>query len=239
MDFFSVEYLTALVAIIGIDLVLAGDNAILIALVARKLPQHQQRITIIAGTAGAVVLRVIMTLAVVSLLNIPWLMLIGGVLLTWIAYKLLTPDKSDTHVEADVAVGSLGSAIRTIVVADAVMGLDNVLGVAGAAHGDFSLVVLGLLISVPIMVAGSTIILKYVERHPILVYVGAAILAWTAAKMIHHEPAIAQVWQQQPLLLWLLYGVVIGGVIASGVMRKTPLRNANAVKPHVVHDDRS
>jgi YjbE family integral membrane protein len=225
MDLFSAEFVSALLAIIVIDLVLAGDNAIVIALVARKLPHHLQRITILGGTIGAVAVRIAMTLAIVWLLNVPGLLLVGGVLLVWIAYKLLAP----VHEEKkglDVSGKRIGlwAAIRTIVVADAVMGMDNVLGVAGAAQGEFMLVIAGLLISVPIMIAGSTLILKWVERYPIIIYIGAAILAWTAAKMIVQEPVLSGVFAQNPLASWLIYGLVIGGVVLSGLLRHVPIK---------------
>lgn len=225
MDLSSTEFVSALLAIIVIDLVLAGDNAIVIALVARKLPQHLQHITILGGTIGAVVVRIAMTLAIVWLLNVPGLLLVGGVLLVWIAYKLLAPvreEKKGPNV-SDSRIG-LWAAIRTIVVADAVMGMDNVLGVAGAAQGEFMLVVTGLLISVPIMIAGSTLILKWVERYPVIIYIGAAILAWTAAKMIVQEPLLSGVFAQNPIASWLLYGLVIGGVVLSGLLRDVPIK---------------
>jgi YjbE family integral membrane protein len=226
MDIFSVEFFSALLAIIAIDLVLAGDNAIVIALVARKLPQHLQRITIIGGTIGAVIVRVGMTLAIVWLLNIPGLLLVGGILLVWIAYKLLTPIRDEKKLEHLPSTNAgLWAAIRTIIVADAVMGIDNVLGVAGAAQGDFLLVILGLLISVPIMIAGSTLILKWVERYPIIIYFGAAILAWTAAKMIIHEPMLKDIISRNELIIWVLYGLVIGGIVASGLLRKVPFKS--------------
>ncbi len=225
MDLFSAEFVSALLAIIIIDLVLAGDNAIVIALVARKLPQHLQRITILGGTIGAVVVRIAMTLAIVWLLNVPGLLLVGGVLLVWIAYKLLAPvqeEKKGQHLSG-TRIG-LWAAIRTIVVADAVMGMDNVLGVAGAAQGEFMLVIAGLLISVPIMIAGSTLILKWVERYPVIIYIGAAILAWTAVKMIVQEPMLSGVFAQNPIASWLLYGLVMGGVVLSGLLRNVPIK---------------
>lgn len=223
MDMFSAEFFSALMAIIVIDLVLAGDNAIVIALVARKLPQHLQRITIIGGTIGAVVVRVTMTLAIVWLLNVPGLLLVGGLLLVWIAYKLLAPVQEEKKgVDLSGSRIGLWAAIRTIIVADAVMGLDNVLGVAGAAQGEFMLVIVGLLISIPIMIVGSTLILKWVERYPVIIYLGAAVLAWTAAKMIGQEPVMNEFFGQNPFLLWLLYGLLIGGVVLSGVLRNAP-----------------
>ena len=228
MDLFSAEFFSALLAIIVIDLVLAGDNAIVIALVARKLPKHLQRITIIGGTIGAVVVRIAMTVAIVWLLNVPGLLLVGGVLLVWIAYKLLAPFH-DGKKQLDVASPRVGlwAAIRTIIVADAVMGMDNVLGVAGAAHGEFLLVVLGLLISVPIMVLGSTLILKWVERYPIIIYVGASVLAWTAVKMITSEPVLQEFLVQNRVLEWLLYGLIVGGVILSGWLRNAPIKSTH------------
>ncbi len=220
MELFSPAFFSALLAIIMIDLVLAGDNAIVIALVARRLPAHQQRLTIILGTVGAVVVRVIMTLLIVWLLNIPWLQFSGGLLLVWIAYKLLAPDANhDEHSNLTVGEVSLASAIRTIVVADAVMGLDNVLGVAGAAHGDFLLVIIGLLISIPIMVLGSTLILRWVERFPAIIYIGAGVLAWTAVKMIVTEAKLREYFQANEMMAWVLYVIVIGGVLGSGMMR--------------------
>ena len=158
MEILSSEFLSALLAIVVIDLVLAGDNAIVIALAARNLPEKLSNRAIVWGTAGAIFVRSALTLVVVWLLNIPGLMLAGGAMLLWIAYKLLIqPDDGEGH---QVNSGStFWAAIKTIVIADAVMGLDNVLGVAGAAHGNFTLVVLGLLISIPIMIAGSHIIL--------------------------------------------------------------------------------
>lgn len=228
MDIFSADFASALLAIIVIDLVLAGDNAIVIALVARKLPQHLQRITIVGGTVGAVVVRIVMTLAIVWLLNVPGLLLVGGTLLVWIAYKLLAPLQDEKkHARLPSTRIGIWAAIRTIIVADAVMGLDNVLGVAGAANGDFILVILGLLISVPIMVAGSALILKWVERYPIIIYFGAAVLGWTAAKMISHEPMLSDYFSQNELIVWLLHGLVIGGVVLSGLLRNAPIKPAH------------
>src|SRR5919197_792748 len=175
MDFLSASWWSALAAIIVIDLVLAGDNAIVIALAARNLPRHLQRRAVVWGTVGAVAVRASLTVGVLWLLQIPGLMLAGGILLVWIAYRLLAGDDS-RHGEVAPAMG-FWSAMRTIVIADAVMGLDNVLGVAGAAHGRVLLVVLGLLISIPIVVWGSTLVIRWLERFPALLYVGGAVLA--------------------------------------------------------------
>jgi len=182
MELFSAEFFSALAAIIVIDLVLAGDNAIVIALAARCLPPDLRRRAIIWGTFGAIAVRTAMTLVVVWLLQIPGLLAIGGVLLVWIAYKLVIDTDGDEAHKLKPSTTFLG-AMKTIVVADALMGLDNVLAVAGAAQGSFVLVVMGLLISIPIVIWGSQLILKYVERFPAIVYVGSGVLAWTAVKM--------------------------------------------------------
>ena len=150
MEFMSAPWWSALLAIILIDLVLAGDNAIVIALAARNLPKHHQKKAIVWGTVGAITVRTLMTLVVVWLLKIPGLMLVGGLGLLWIAYKLIA-DQDDGDGEHGPAASTFWGAMKTIVVADALMGIDNVLGVAGAAHGAMDLVVIGLLISVPMM----------------------------------------------------------------------------------------
>src|SRR6185436_10411383 len=185
------EFLSALGAIVVIDLVLAGDNAIVIALAARNLPERLRRRAILWGTAGAVAVRSALTLAVVWLLKMPGLLFIGGALLVWIAYRLLVPDDEGEGGGHGPAANFWG-AMRTIVIADALMGMDNVLGVAGAAHGNYLLVVLGLIISIPIMVWGSTLILRFVERHPGFVYFGAGVLALTAGKMMLAEPFVRE-----------------------------------------------
>jgi YjbE family integral membrane protein len=197
-------FLTALLAIIVIDLVLAGDNAIVIAMAARGLPAHLQKRAILWGAIGAIAVRSLMTLVVVWLLKIPGLLLVGGAMLVWIAYKLLLPEDDGGEAHGPVATTFWG-AMRTIIVADAVMGLDNVLAVAGASHGSYLLVVLGLLISVPIVVWGSAIVLKVVERVPGVVYLGAGVLVLTAAKMMSSEPLLADAFEAVPPAKWAVY----------------------------------
>lgn len=212
MEIFSAEFFSALLSIILIDLVLAGDNAIVIGLAARNLPKTQQKKVILWGTVGAIAIRSLATLIVVWLLMIPGLRLIGGILLIWIAYKLLVEEKGH-----DVKAGeNFWAAIRTIVIADALMGLDNVLAVAGAAHGDFLLVITGLLVSVPIVVWGSTLILKWVERFPIIITIGAAVLAYTASTMIVDEPLLEAFFVENPVIKWGFIVLVIIGVIFFG-----------------------
>lgn len=226
MDFLSPEYWSALLSIIIIDLVLAGDNAIVIGLAARTLPKNQQKKVILFGTVGAILIRALATLAVVWLLKIPGLLLIGGVLLVWISFKLLVEEK-DHNVEASQ---NFWGAIKTIVIADALMGLDNVLAVAGAAHGDFSLVIIGLLVSVPIVVWGSTLILKFAERFPVIITIGSAVLAFTASKMITGEKFMKGFFEDNPLLKWGLSAVIVIGVLFFGRMKmKTKMKKKSEV----------
>jgi YjbE family integral membrane protein len=215
MELFSPEFFSALAAIIVIDLVLAGDNAIVIALAARGLPEQLRKRAIIWGTFGAIAVRTAMTLVVVWLLKIPGLLLVGGALLVWIAYKLLV-DSGGEEAHEGVAASSFWAAMKTIIVADALMGLDNVLAVAGAAHGSFLLVVIGLLISIPIVIWGSQLVLKLVERYPAIVYLGSGVLALTAVKMVAGEPLIQEYVTANPGLVQLAYVLVIAGVLAAG-----------------------
>jgi YjbE family integral membrane protein len=212
MDWLSAEVLSALLAIIVIDLVLAGDNAIVIAMAARHLPKAEQKKAIFLGTAGAIVIRTAATLAVVWILRIKGLLLAGGLLLIWIAFRLLS-GKQEHGMKAQ---GSLWQAVRTVIIADAVMGLDNVLAVAGAAHSSYALVIAGLAISVPIMVWGSSLVLKLMDKFSGILYVGAGVLAWTAGKMLTDEPLLEPFFTAYPPLKWLAVAAVIGGVLAAG-----------------------
>jgi len=209
---------SALLAIILIDLVLAGDNAIVIALAARNLPAEHQNKAIMWGTVGAIVVRSAMTVGVVWLLKIPGLMLVGGLGLLWIAYKLITDTSEDEH-EGSGATTFWG-AMKTIVVADALMGVDNVLGVAGAANGDFTLVVIGLLISIPIVVLGSKLVLRLVEKWPVIIHLGAAVLAFTAAQMIINEKLLDPIFDGGETINLLARGatyvMAIAGVLGLG-----------------------
>ncbi|MES2686770.1 MAG: TerC family protein [Pseudomonadota bacterium] len=224
MELFSTPWWSALLAIILIDLVLAGDNAIVIALAARNLPPHLQKKAIAWGTVGAIAVRSVMTVGVVWLLKIPGLMLVGGLGLLWIAYKLLA-DQGEKEHDGPVA-NTFWGAMKTIVIADALMGVDNVLGVAGAAQGSFDLVVIGLLISIPIVVFGSTMVLKLVERYPLIINIGAAVLAFTAAKMIVSEPLLDPVYggpgapaasaTLTAAAQWVTYAVAVAGVLGAG-----------------------
>ncbi len=217
MDLLSAEFLSALAAIVVIDLVLAGDNAIVIALAARNLPARLRGRAIVWGTFGAIAVRTAMTLIVVWLLRIPGLLFTGGLLLVWIAYKLIVENGEDGKHPRDPAASFWG-AMKTIVVADALMGLDNVLAVAGAAQGSFLLVFLGLLISIPIVIWGSQLVLKLVQRYPVIVYIGAGVLAWTAVRMMVSEPLLGAALAPRAALTWAAYLAVIGGVLSSAFL---------------------
>ena len=218
MELFSVPWWSALLAIILIDLVLAGDNAIVIALAARNLPPEHQNKAIIWGTVGAIVIRSAMTVGVVWLLKIPGLMLVGGLGLLWIAYKLITDTSEDEH-QGGTATTFWG-AMKTIIVADALMGVDNVLGVAGAANGDFTLVVIGLLISIPIVVLGSKLVLQLVEKWPVIINLGAAVLAFTAAQMVINEKLLDPIFDGGETINLIArgatYAVAVVGVLGLG-----------------------
>lgn len=214
MDLFSAPWFYALLAIVLIDLVLAGDNAIVIALAARRLPPQLQTKAIIWGTVGAIIVRSAMTVGVVWLLKIPGLMLIGGLGLVWVAYKLLTP-APEVEGHASSATTFWG-AMWTIVIADALMGVDNVLGVAGASNGSTELVLLGLLISIPIVVFGSSLVLKLIERFPVIIYAGAGVLAFTAAHMIVAEPLLDPVFDFSLVARVATYVVLVAGVTGTG-----------------------
>jgi len=218
MELFSFPWWSALLTIVLIDLVLAGDNAIVIALAARNLPPEHQNKAIIWGTAAAIVVRSTMTVCVVWLLQVPGLMFIGGLVLLWIADKLI----SDTSEDANhsVSATTFWSAMKTIVVADALMGIDNVLGVAGAANGSFDLVVIGLLISIPIVVMGSKLVLRLVEKWPFIIHLGATVLAITAAQMLINEQLLDHLFDGEEWIHQLARGatyvLAITGVLGFG-----------------------
>jgi len=218
MELFSMPWWSALLAIILIDLVLAGDNAIVIALAARNLPPEHQNKAILWGTVGAIVIRSAMTVGVVWLLKIPGLMLVGGLGLLWIAYKLITDTSEDEH-QGGTATTFWG-AMKTIIVADALMGVDNVLGVAGAANGDFTLVVIGLLISIPIVVLGSKLVLRLVEKWPVIIHLGAAVLAFTAAQMVINEKLLDPIFDGGETIHLIArgatYALAVVGVLGLG-----------------------
>ncbi len=181
------SFWVGLAKIIGVNIILSGDNAVVIALAARSLPPKQQRQAILWGSGAAIVMRIALTLFAVALLTLPWLKLIGAALLLWIGIKLLLPEDGDENVDAS---DSLMKAIKTILIADLVMSLDNVIAVAAAAAGSVTLLVLGLAISIPLVIFGSTLLLKLMERWPIIITIGAGLLGFVAGEMAVTDPAI-------------------------------------------------
>jgi YjbE family integral membrane protein len=188
MDLFSAQFLGALLQVMLVNIVLSGDNAVVIALAARNLAPRHRKLAIIWGSLGAIVLRVVLTIVAVQLLMIPFLQFVGALLLVWIAVKLLI--ETDEPTQAHHAHGELLGAIKTILVADVVMSLDNTLAIAGVAKGDATLLIIGLVLSVPLIVFGSTLIMKIMDRFPVVVYLGAALIAWTAGEMIDSDAAV-------------------------------------------------
>jgi YjbE family integral membrane protein len=189
------DYALSILRIIGINIILSGDNAIVIALACRSLPPRQRVIGIILGAGAAVVLRILFTIIVQSLFDFPWLKLVGGLVLLWIAVKLLLGEESS---EDSVKSGaSVWEAVKIVAIADIVMSLDNVLAIAAAAGGNMNLIILGLIISIPLVVFGATLLTWLLDRLPILVWVGAALLGWVAGELLATEPIL------QPFVLSL------------------------------------
>ena len=186
MSVTSPEFWIALLQIIGINIVLSGDNAVVIALAARSLPPAQQKKAVAWGSGAAVLMRIVLTIVAVQLLALPYLKLVGAALLLWIAVQLLLPEEEGSgHAQAS---GNLGAAIRTILIADLVMSLDNVIAVAAAAKGSILLLVIGLAISIPLVVFASRLLLVLMERYPVIITVGAALLGWVAGDMAVTDP---------------------------------------------------
>ena len=192
MEYFNDGWVIAVLQIIAIDIVLGGDNAIIIALACRNLPKHQRRAGILWGTAGAIILRVILVFFATSLMEIWGLRSIGGILLIWIGVKLLTEvDTNDLDGKINQS-SNLLTAIRTIIIADFVMSLDNALAITAAAKGNIGLVVFGLLLSVPIIISGSALILRLMERFPMIITAGAGLLGWLGGGLIISDKLFAE-----------------------------------------------
>ena len=214
MNFVDPLFWTALLKIIGINIVLSGDNAVVIALAARSLPADQQKKAIFWGSAAAIIMRIILTVFAVKLLQYPWLKIIGAVLLLWIGIKLLIPEDEDE--EGAPIHDNLLAAIKTILIADLVMSLDNVIGVAAAAKDDVLLTVLGLAISIPLIIFASTILLKLMERFPVIITIGAALLGFVAGEMLISDP-VTKDWVMQNAH-WMEYVVpVVGALFVVGL----------------------
>ena len=204
---------TALLKIIGVNIVLSGDNAVVIALAARSLPQKQQKQAIFWGSGAAIVMRILLTLFAAALLALPWLKLIGSALLLWIGVKLLVPEDEG----ADVASSdNLLVAIRTILIADLVMSLDNVIAVAAAAGGHWGLMIVGLAISIPIVIFGATLLVHLMERFPIIITIGAALIGWVAGEMAWEDKAIEAFTNPYPEAMKYA-AAAVGAVLVVGI----------------------
>ncbi|SNX59491.1 integral membrane protein, YjbE family [Nitrosomonas ureae] len=220
MAFDSPQFWIAVMQIIAIDIVLGGDNAVVIALACRRLPEHQRRLGIMWGVVGAIGLRVVLIFFALSLLAIPYLKIVGAVLLLWIGIKLLQPEPAEVH-EVDASTTLVG-AIKTIIVADAVMSLDNVIAIAGAAKDSMGLVIFGLVISVPIIVWGSQLVMRVMDRYPVTILIGAGLLGWIAGDMAVTDVATKDwVSTQAKYLHWIappvmaLLVIILGKVLAA------------------------
>jgi YjbE family integral membrane protein len=229
MDFSSPQFWIAVGQIIMIDILLGGDNAVVIALACRRLDPAKRRLGILWGTAGAIGLRVILIFFALTLLAIPYLKIVGALLLLWIGIKLLIPDDEDAHGTIEGS-DKLWAAVRTVIVADLVMSVDNVIAIAGAAQGageahQMPLVIFGLVVSVPIIVWGSTMVIRLMDRFPIVITLGGMLLGWIAGGMMVTDPAIKDL--VEPYMSWLAYAAPAAGallVLAWGrwwVSRKT------------------
>ncbi len=221
-QFQGTDFWIGLLKIIWINIILSGDNAVVIALAARSLPQEQQRKAIFWGTAAAVVLRIGLTVVAVKLLALPYLQIVGGLLLLWIGVQLLSDEDGGEGEEKQH--GSLASAIRTILIADLVMSLDNVIGVAAAANGNVTLLVIGLAIAIPIVIFGSTLMIKLMERFPIIVTLGAALIGWVGGETIASDVIFKDYSAANP---WLHYAAATAGAVFVIVVGKFIARRKN------------
>jgi YjbE family integral membrane protein len=226
MDIMSPHFYVAVFQIIAIDVLLGGDNAVVIAMACRKLPEEQRKKGILWGVAGAITLRILLIFFALQLLALPYLKVTGALLLFWIGIKLLQPENEDEHCSIADNTNLLG-AIKTIIVADAVMSMDNVIAVAGAAKGELWLVAFGILISVPIIVWGSRYVMKLMDRFPIVITLGGALLGWIAGEMLVTDTIVKPYLQGLPH--WSHYSASVGGALL--VMAIGKLVAARSTKP--------
>lgn len=229
--FLTPSFLLAVGQIIMIDILLGGDNAVVIALACRQLPPKQRTLGIIYGTAGAIVLRVILIAFALTLLAVPYLKLVGAILLVWIGVKLLLPEHDDAHANIN-ASDKLWSAVKTVIVADLVMSVDNVLAIAGAAESagqhQLALVIFGLLVSIPIIVGGSQVVLKLMEKFPIIITLGGMLLGWIAGQMAYTDPALKGLVPASKPLEYAC--AAAGAILVLGLGKLIALRSASAAK---------
>ena len=203
-----------LLQIIWINVLLSGDNAVVIALACRSLPPRERRIGVLLGAGAAVALRVVFTLVVVSLMEVPYLKLVGGALLVWIAVKLLTDETDEASVKQS---DTIWNAVRTVAIADMVMSLDNVIAIAAAAKGSAALIIFGLGLSVPLIVFGATLIITVLQRYPALVWAGAGLLGWVAGSLIVSDPGWHSLMAAWPALVDEVVGGVVGVALVLGL----------------------
>ncbi|MDM0014140.1 TerC family protein [Variovorax sp. J22P168] len=204
----TTDFWIGLLKIVWINIILSGDNAVVIAMAARSLPPHQQRTAVLFGSGAAVVLRIVLTVVAAKLLALPYLQIVGGLLLLWIGTQLLQGEEEGDG--EDKAYGSMTAAVRTILLADLVMSLDNVIAVAAAAQGSMVLLILGLAISIPLVIFGSTLMIKLMERFPIIVMLGAALIGWVAGETIVSDTILRDMLVANP---WLHYAAAAAGAL--------------------------
>jgi len=232
MDFTNPQFWIAVAQIIAIDIMLGGDNAVVIALACRRLPEAQRRMGIFWGVVGAIGLRVVLIFFALQLLSIPYLKVVGGLLLLWIGVKLLLPEHEEGGAHGKVqGATTLAGAIRTIIVADAVMSLDNVIAVAGAAKGNLGLVVFGILVSIPIVVWGSKFVLKLMDRYPAVITFGGALLGWIAGEMLVTDVAVKPHLGDVPA--WFGYAAAATGALLVVAVGKTLAERAESARAGV------
>jgi YjbE family integral membrane protein len=211
---FNLDFLSAFVSIVLIDLILSGDNAVVIALAVRSLPREKRQKAIIIGSGAAVLLRVVLTFFAIQLLAIPYLKVVGGVMIIWIAIKLFLEDSSDHN---DIkSSDSFFKAIRVILVADFVMSLDNVIAVAAASKGSMFLIIFGLVLSIPLVVGTSTFLLKLIDRYPVIIMLGAAILGKVGGEMIISDPVVVKLLNPDKIVTYAFEAFCVIGVILGG-----------------------
>jgi YjbE family integral membrane protein len=228
-EFLTAAFWVAVGQIILIDILLGGDNAVVIALACRGLPPKQRKLGIIYGTAGAIILRVVLIAFALALLSVPYLKLVGGLLLIWIGVKLLVPQEEEEHGNIQSS-DKLWGAVKTVIVADLVMSVDNVLAIAGAAESagqhQLFLVIFGLIVSIPIIVAGSQIVLKLMDRFPVIITLGGMLLGWIAGQMMYTDPGV------KPYLpdakTWEYASAAAGALLVLGIGKFMQARHAPA-----------
>ena len=227
MDYLqTADFWIGLVKIVWINIILSGDNAVVIAMAARSLPAAQQKKAVIFGSGAAVVLRILLTVVAAKLLALPYLQILGGALLLWIGVQLLGDENEDNGEEKQY--GSMLAAVRTILLADLVMSLDNVIAVAAAAQGSMVLLILGLAISIPLVIFGSTLMIKLMERFPIIIMLGAALIGWVGGETIVSDVALRGTLAANP---WLHYAGAAAGAVFVVTFGKWQQQRAASAMP--------